>query len=384
MFLYEISNQQQAGYVKCKLALHEIFDSNDKYQNNGISWQEPYVTNNLKSAIGASITAEFTDDDKTEIWSHGMTGYRNGVLQCANASIVGSIVDAYVTDINLDGKFIKVLMADCKLDYIRHGAFIDHYRQMFKEHGHMYGSVEITGTAENNNQIVYKDNFTGTGRVPTEYEYSGFALLDSFVGQGDDAAIVVELNAKHTQGGKEIMDMAQLVNEISQKISDEVNSLKDEFKSKKTIEELEAQVSELNERITSLNDTINSKDVTITELNQQIEDIKAEKSTCDKKLSEIEKVNECNSLEEALKPFSEDEKKCVEAEINSFKASPFDSKMSIDEIVTKIKATAFDKIQADKKSSEINSLGIGSLFIDVDMPDETSLEKTEETDIFDI
>ena len=95
MFLYEISNQQQAGYVKCKLALHEIFDSNDKYQNNGISWQEPYVTNNLKSAIGASITAEFTDDDKTEIWSHGMTGYRNGVLQCANASIVGSIVDAY-------------------------------------------------------------------------------------------------------------------------------------------------------------------------------------------------------------------------------------------------------------------------------------------------
>ena len=58
--------------------------------------------------------------------------------------------------------------------------------------------------------------------------------------------------------------------------------------------------------------------------------------------------------------------------------------MSIDEIVTKIKATAFDKIQADKKSSEINSLGIGSLFIDVDMPDETSLEKTEETDIFDI
>lgn len=180
------------------------------------------------------------------------------------------------------------------------------------------------------------------------------------------------------------MDMTQLVNEISQKISDEVNSLKDEFKSKKTIEELEAQVSALNEKIKGLNDTINSKDGTITELNQQIEDIKAEKSACDEKISEIEKANECNSLEEALKPFSEDEKKCAEAEINSFKESPLDSKMSIDDIVTKIKAIAFDKIQAEKKSSEINSLGAGSLFIDIDMPDETSLEKTKETDIFDI
>ena len=384
MFLYEISNKQQSGYVKCKLVLHEIFDTNDKYQSNGISWQEPYVTNNLKSAIGASITAEFVDEEKTEIWSHGMTGYRNGVLQCANASIIGNIVNAYITEIDLDGKLTKVLMADCKLDYIRHGEFIDHYREMFKEHGHMYGSVEIIGTAENNHQIIYKDDFTGTGRVPMVYEYSGFALLDSFVKQGDDSAIVVELNAKDAKGGKENMDMTQIINEISQKISDEVNSLKNEIKTNKSVEELDKQIKELNAQIETLNQSVTDKDKQIKELNAQIETLKTEKADCDKKISEIEKEHECDSLDKALEKFSKEEMECAEAEINSFKENPFDSKCSIDDIVTKIKANAFDKLQSERDSSELNSLDVETMFIDMSMPNEESLDSTEETDMFDI
>ena len=58
MYIYELSNEQVSDYVPIKFVLHEVFETSEEYQNNGISWQEPYVSQALSQIEGVSITAE--------------------------------------------------------------------------------------------------------------------------------------------------------------------------------------------------------------------------------------------------------------------------------------------------------------------------------------
>lgn len=385
MYIYELSNEQVSDYVPIKFVLHEVFETSEEYQNNGISWQEPYVSQALSQIEGVSITAEFIDDEKTEIWGHGRTQDRKGMLQCADASVVGNFSKGYISEIVIDGKPTKVAMADGKLDYIRYGAFIDNYRQKFKEGKTLYGSVEIVGLPINGGEIKYKNDYVGDGRVPVAYKYCGFNLLGELVKQGDDSAIVTELNAKHNkdEGGKTDMTVEQMFKEVCDKITGEVNSLKAEIEASKEVTELNSKIVELNEKVESLNRVITEKDETISSLTNEINEAKSSKTELETQLAEIEKKSECNALDEKLKDFSDDCKKAIEVEINSFRENPKDCGFSVDDIVMKAKAFSFDSIKKENsKSNELNSFDT-NLFLDISMPDESNIgNENDESSLF--
>lgn len=384
MYIYELSNEQVSDYVPIKFVLHEVFETSEEYQNNGISWQEPYVSQALSQIEGVSITAEFIDDEKTEIWGHGRTQDRKGMLQCADASVVGNFSKGYISEIVIGGKPTKVAMADGKLDYIRYGAFIDNYRQKFKEGKTLYGSVEIVGLPANDGEIKYKNDYIGDGRVPIAYKYCGFNLLGELVKQGDDSAIVTELNTKHNkdEGGKADMTVEQMFKEVCDKITEETNSLKIGFETSENVNKLNDKIVELNETIEKLNREIAEKDKTISVLKEENAEVKTSKAEIENKLVEIENKAECNALDEKLKNFSDDCKKAIESEINSFKENPKGCGFSVEDIVMKAKAISFDSIKKAKdKNNELNSFDSGCLFLDITMPDETNIGNQSEEDL---
>lgn len=376
MFVYELCNED-SGYVKIKVVLHEIYDSDDKFNKNGISWQEPYISQNLSTAIGKSIAVEFVDDTRTRIWGHGDTGRRNNLLECADATTVGHITNAYITDLEIKGKLTKVVVAEGMLDYYRYGAFIDYYREKFSTENQLYGSVEITGSKENDGCIVYRDGYKPTGRVPSEFVYSGIALLDSLVVQADDSAVVVELNStQKKKTGKDIktMDFEKFIAEMNKTLDERFEShnvSQTELKGKET-------------EIAKLNASIAEKDATISNLTEELEATKAELETCknekvelENKMAEQKKTDEVNSLTEALKIFEESDTECAKDEINAFKENPFDCGFTVESIVTKIKAHAYDEV-SKKKDNELNAFN--GLFIDVDnrekeLPSETEISE---------
>lgn len=365
MFVYELCNED-SGYVKIKIVLHEVYDSDDKFNKNGISWQEPYISQNLPTAIGKSIAVEFADDTRTRIWGHGDTGKRNGMLECADATTIGHITAAYITDIEIDGKMSKVVVAEGMLDYYRYGAFIDYYREQYNANERLYGSVEITGTKNNKGYIVYRDGYKPTGRVPSEFVYSGIALLDSLVTQADDASIVVELNStqnKKDRKDDDTMDFEKLIEKIKDIIDEKFSEFKasnEELASKQTkIDELETDNKSKDETIATLTTDLDTK-------NTELETCKNEKAELENKIAEQKKTDEINSLTDALKAFTTEEIECATEEINAFKEKPFDSGYTVDSIITKIKVHAYDEA-SKKTASELNSFS--GLFIDIEKKD---------------
>ena len=86
-------------------------------------------------------------------------------------------------------------------------------------------------------------------------------MLGELVKQGDDSAIVTELNAKHNkdEGGKTDMTVEQMFKEVCDKFTEEADSLKAEIKASKEVTELNSKIVELNEKVESLNKVITKK-----------------------------------------------------------------------------------------------------------------------------
>lgn len=150
---------------------------------------------------------------------------------------------------------------------------------------------------------------------------------------------------------KEIMDAVQ-------KAIVETNSVKDDMNAKVTelnasIEAKDAEIKELNEKLDAEKadgaKVVESKDAEINKLKQKISDLEAEIAKC--------KVAEQNlSLENAIKKFSDEEKKYAETEINAFKENPLEG--NVDAIVAKIYAgigQASKKAVEDAKIAEQNA-----------------------------
>lgn len=142
-------------------------------------------------------------------------------------------------------------------------------------------------------------------------------LLGELVKQGDDSAIVTELNAKHNkdEGGKTDMTVEQMFKEVCDKITGEVNSLKAEIEVSKEVTELNSKIVELNEKVESLNRVITEKDETISSLTNEINEVKSSKTELETQLAEIEKKSECNALDEKLKDFSDDCKRLLKLKL---------------------------------------------------------------------
>jgi hypothetical protein len=360
--LFEISSKKSSGGQKyIKLILHEIMPDDTVWQENGISWKEEYCKTALESVNGTPIVVEFINEDKSEIWGHGLTDVietDEGKLPIfENSEQVGTLTGGYIDDIEIDGITKRVCIAEGKINRSRYNNLYLHLQENVPA-GNISGSVEIMGLPDNDNKIIYEDGYKEFGRVPQNFIYSGFALLGSSVKPADPVAKVLEIN-ENQNVKKEDADMdekilAQLVENIKNTIV-EINSKNSEY---------EAQISEKDAKIVELNASVEQLEAALMEckkelnanwekndvLYKEMEMIKGEMAKAHMK----EKVGEMNS---AIADFTDEEKAYAKEEIDAFNAEPLTHE--INTIVNKIYAEIGKKnkeVEAEEKRvSELNS-----------------------------
>lgn len=338
--IFELSEgRSRGGKRPIKLILHRIMESAEDYQANGISWKEEYVLEAVKRIGQAEIVVDYLDKgdsaEDTEISGHGLIGQgvdydgRPMPMFSKTSEVVGSITGAEIATVDLDGVPTRVLMADGVLYEHRCPGLVD-YLKLHVPQGDVMGSVEIVGTPENNNVIVYEDGYKEHGRIPMQYEYSGYAILSGAIPPADDACHVLEINNKE-DGSMDETKLRGFVDEIKAELqavlddkanhANEVNSLNESLTAK------EAELNEANEKVTSLEAEVNqlkedatAKDAKIVELEE--------------KINEYEKKARVAELESALSEYSENEQAYAKDEIAAFKADPMNCE--INTVVNKI------------------------------------------------
>lgn len=347
----ELSNlDKKTGRRYGKFVLHEVFESESRHNKNGITWLEPYVSQNISSAVGQPFVAEFFDSDQDYPWGHGQQKIVNGELQFQNSTVVGMIEKAYVERVDVNGKTILAAVAEGYLFANRYPNFMSWMDTKRAEGAPIESSVEIARTSENET-IIYRDGWKTEGRIPTEYEYIGHAILG--VEPADDSAVLLELNQKK-KGVFTAMDLKEL-----QKLAEtrlvELNASNAELEALKVAKaaldaDLETKVAEVNtlvEEVKSLKETNTtletSKEAIVTELNSYKEKEEAAK------LEELKA--EFNSK---LAAFEETEKVVAEVEINAFNESPSVELMNkaVDKINSGIVASILEKRTTETNSKD--------------------------------
>ena len=341
-----------AGRRQIKVILHEIFPDAQHYQENGISWKEEYVRNNMASIEGMSLTVEFLDESMP--YGHGMTGIRDNLPLFEDATVVGHFASAAIENVNIAGIQKRVLIADGVIDEMRY----PHFVEWLKEHmdtGVVHGSVEIVGKAENDNHIVYEDGWKEEGRVPMEYDYSGYAILS--VKPADASAVVLELNNKYKNEQKEVGTMNEemknefsevkgTLSEVNEAIQSvitakdaEINSLKEESsKIQANLDDTNAKLDEKNAEINTLNEKIAEQTAEIDSLNATIAELNASIDTLKKDAAVAE-------LNAALAKFTDEQKAYAKEDIDKYNENP--SSVEVNTIVGKICTQIFNESHDD-------------------------------------
>lgn len=393
MKLFEINNKQEkkTGYKRFKLILAEIYDKScivdetgTKYNDNGITWIDEYVENVKDTLIGSSVTVEFTDDSKTDILGHGETGeYKDGVPLLSNATTIGHFDKAYMDEVtDDDGETKKVFVGEGTLDYMRYSDCIDLLSEKLSNNETIYGSVEIVRT-ENNPALVYLYGYKDIGRIPTEFEFSGYALLGCGVQPSDHTASLLELNNKNNKNEEEIITMDEktlgmITDSIKATIS-ECNSKNEEFESK--ITELNSALEIKTNENNDLSDKIEKLQKAIQDMETEREGFYAERDALERELGTLKAEKRLAEMNTALANFTDEQKEYAKAEIEAFNADPI--KSEINSITAKIyegigKATIASEAEKAKIIAEQNSKKI-DIFADVD---DTSTNSNDDGSIY--
>ncbi len=380
MKLFEINNKQEkkTGYKRFKLILAEIYDKScivdetgTKYNDNGITWIDEYVENVKDTLIGSSVTVEFADDSKTDILGHGETGqYKDGVPLLSNATTIGHFDKSYIDKVtDDDGETKKVFVGEGTLDYMRYSDCIDLLSEKLSNNETIYGSVEIVRT-ENNPALVYLYGYKDIGRIPTEFEFSGYALLGCGVQPSDHTASLLELNNKNNKNEEEIITMDEktlgmITDSIKATIS-ECNSKNEEFESK--ITELNSALEIKTNENNDLSDKIEKLQKAIQDMETEREGFYAERDALERELGTLKAEKRLAEMNTALANFTDEQKEYAKAEIEAFNADPI--KSEINSITSKIyegigKATIASETEKVKVLAEQNSKKI-DIFADVD------------------
>lgn len=364
--IYEISSENRiAGRRPIKVVLHEIFPDNTRWQENGISWKEEYVRANLHSVIGMSIVAAFLTEDRDVPYDHGMTEVReeDRLPLFEDATMVGHFDKAYIGDVEIEGVTKRCLIAEGTLDEMRYPKFVAWLREHMAE-STVKGSVEIVGKPEHDGYIIYSDGWKDEGRVPQDYDYSGYAILS--VKPADEAAIVMELNNKKTDKEDETMDEKtknELMAAVASAVS-EVNSKWEEYWAK--VDALQADISQLKADIAQKEADIKqlqadydkeyaakeAAELGLTEANAAKEAAEASLNEANAKIAEMENAAAVAELNAALAPYTEEQRAVAQEEIDAFHANP--GSVEINSIIGKI-CTAMVEAARESKVTETNS-----------------------------
>lgn len=356
MTKFELSSKKpKNGKKYFKAILHEIYpdecvvnETGTQYNDNGITYLEKYTQMHLDSIPNMSITVEFINDERTEIYGHGLTDIEDDMPIFRNATMIGNFTNGYIETVTIDGEEKRVCSAEGYLDYQRYKDFIDILEERLLAGEQPQGSVEFSHK-EGKNEIGYLYGWKEKGRIPVDYDYTGYAILD--IKPSDKVATVVEINENQNKEDN-LMDekqMEQLLTNVKTAIA-ETNSKNSEYEAKiaelnSAIETKDTEIAELNAKCKEAEDNATAKEKEINELNETVEKVKEELNAC-------KKENAINELNSKLTDFTDEEKKVAEVEINSFNED-FNS-VSIDTIVTKINAAIGVKAK-EAQIAEINS-----------------------------
>lgn len=345
MKLFEVSSRKSKnGRRKFKLILHEIYPDScidtvnevgTIYNENGITWIEEYCQNNLSTVKDMSLRVEFADEfNRVEILGHGETGLQDGLPLFENADVVGHFTNAYIDEIVEDGVTKKVAIGEGYLDEMCYPDFVAKLIEDTANDEAPYGSVEIYRSGDNSG-IIYKYGYKENGRIPTDYIYSGYALLG--IRPADKTARLLEINESNKE--EKTMDENQVKALIGQVVAEMLATSAELNRCK---EECAAQVAAASEAVAA-------KDKQIEELNSQISSIQSELDACKREKNELNTANETmqteiNSLKEtivesqkkekigelnaAIADFSDEEKAYAQAEIDAFNADPIISEVN--------------------------------------------------------
>ena len=355
------------------LTIHEEGEMN----RNGITWVEQYVLDNLESIKGIPICATFLDEDKEDLYDHGYTETvesEDGKSEplFLNSESVGVIEDAKIEVIEIDGETKKVLVG---YGYI----FCQRYPNLCEklESSKVKSSIEIMGTDENNRKIIYDGGYKEKGRKPMVFDFTGTCLLG--VLEADENCYVLEVAENKNKEEKLNMDENKII-EVIQKAITETNAVKADTETK--IAELNSQIEAKDAEIKEANEAKEVAENNASEKDSKIAELEAENAKLKEELAACKKREACEAFDAMLANYTDDEKKCVESEINAYKENPLDG--NADEIISKICRNIVEnqkKAEADAKIAEQNEAKENET-IDIFSEVNSDGEKDEDTNIF--
>ena len=355
------------------LTIHEEGEMN----RNGITWVEQYVLDNLESIKGIPICATFLDEDKEDLYDHGYTETvesEDGKSEplFLNSESVGVIEDAKIEEIEIDGETKKVLVG---YGYI----FCQRYPNLCEklESSKVKSSIEIMGTDENDRKIIYDGGYKEKGRKPMVFDFTGTCLLG--VLEADENCYVLEVAENKNKEEKLNMDENKII-EVIQKAITETNAVKADTETK--IAELNSQIEAKDAEIKEANEAKEVAENNASEKDSKIAELEAENAKLKEELAACKKREACEAFDAMLVNYTDDEKKCVESEINAYKENPLDG--NADEIISKICRNIVEnqkKAEADAKIAEQNEAKENET-IDIFSEVNSDEEKDEDTNIF--
>lgn len=355
--ILEVSEQtSKGGRRRIRMILLTIHKEHDAVNDNGLHWDEKYITERMDSVEGMGIYASFLDADKRVPFDHGMTEIREieGLQDCLfeNSIQVGNMESCSIEDMEIDGVMQRVLVANGYLSYQRYPHFVEWLKENMIMGNPVKCSIEITGLPENDNKIVYEPNGSQERRVPVEFSFSGVAILS--VKEADSNAYVLEVaqkssgnNINKEENELDAKEMRAIIEEAIKATLDQ-NSV------------LSTQVSELNESITTKDETIaklqgdiEALQTQLAEATNKLNESNAALEPLQNEINEMNKAKAINEMEIIIRKYTEDEQKFAEDLINEFNADPLAG--DIEAIEQKILAGIGNAAVADRQVAEQNA-----------------------------
>lgn len=320
-----------------------------QYNKNGLTFLEEYSSAQLDSIKDMSVTVSFLDEERTQILDHGFTemNTEDGLPTFDNATTVGHFTKGYIDDVEINGEMVRCVIGDGFLDEMRYHAFIEKLDEDLANGNSIEGSIEIYRD-ENHETIVYANGYREKGRIPQYFIHSGWAMV---MNPADTNSQLLELNENQNKEEKNEMDENKII-EVIQKAITETNSVKADSEAK--IAELNSQIEAKDTEIKELNEAKEVAETNASEKDSKIAELEAENAKLKEELAVCKKKELNSAFDEKLSVYTDEQKACVESEINSYKENPMDG--DADAIISKICVNIVAKQMEDAKIAEQNSV----------------------------
>ena len=320
-----------------------------QYNKNGLTFLEEYSSAQLDSIKDMSVTVSFLDEERTQILDHGFTemNTEDGLPTFDNATTVGHFTKGYIDDVEINGEMVRCVIGDGFLDEMRYHAFIEKLDEDLVNGNSIEGSIEIYRD-ENHETIVYANGYREKGRIPQYFIHSGWAMV---MNPADTNSQLLELNENQNKEEKNEMDENKII-EVIQKAITETNSVKADTETK--IAELNSQIEAKDTEIKELNEAKEVAETNASEKDSKIAELEAENAKLKEELAVCKKKELNSAFDEKLSVYTDEQRACVESEINSYKENPMDG--DADAIISKICVNIVAKQMEDAKIAEQNSV----------------------------